>query len=125
MERHGRIPTVSGAGSDEALLGRWLASQHSSAASGSMSRARRAVLDRAVPGWMPPLESAWLDRARACSDFVIGRGRMPSLVGPRTERALAFWLETQRAVYAAGAMPAEMGQWLAEHLPGWSPASRV
>lgn len=116
---NGRMPTAGEGPAEESVLGRWLASQQSAAAAGSMNPARRAVLDAAVPGWLPPTEAIWLDRARDCADFIITENRLPQLRGPELEQKLAVWLKTQLAVARHGSMPAEFRGWLDDHMPSW------
>ncbi|XKH58628.1 helicase associated domain-containing protein (plasmid) [Citricoccus nitrophenolicus] len=121
---NGRMPTVGEGPAEESVLGRWLASQQSAAASGSMNPARRAVLDAAVPGWMPPTEAVWLDKARDCADFIITEGRLPGIRGSEVERQLAGWFKTQLAVARHGSMPAELQGWLEDHMPAWVAIAR-
>lgn len=120
VEENGRMPSGADAPADESVLNRWLSCQQAAAAAGSMSSGRRAVLDAALPGWMPPAEAVWLDRARECADFVSALRRDPETDAGEPERSLAIWLRTQLAVDAAGALPPEMASWLRDHLPGWA-----
>lgn len=129
LEEHGRVPVFDVVDPSGFKLGHWAAKQRQSAAAGTLTPERYALLD-ALEGWewvrdrsRPPSgvaldEEMWQAKYDAYVRFVEERGHHPR--GNHVEeRPLANWAATQRIKRRRGDPLAER-ETLLEAISGWS-----
>lgn len=118
----GRFPAANAADREARGLGMWLRTQRRALRDGKLLPHREEWLSRNLPNWEDPYTDVWLAKAEATAHFAADAGRLPSLGEDRdeTERELAGWLRTQRAIAREDRLPDERRAWLDDALPGWA-----
>ncbi|HEX9227529.1 MAG TPA: helicase associated domain-containing protein [Arthrobacter sp.] len=123
---HGRMPRQTGGDEAETGLGRWLHTQRSKVAKGTLLPRQRAALD-AIGAWDSDRRATreakqFPVRLLELIEFRKAHRRWPTYMSRANsdERVLGTWLYTVREVARLGRLPEDMHDLLDRQVPGWN-----